>query len=346
MYGYQSIVIDYEGLESTEPESQIKEIEIEFGTRTTTNDEVKKECASPMISGENGDCDIGDLMTHPAFLSIPSNGFWVGKFETGYNQNEDPSLPITEDEITTWTTTKAQVNEIKTDNIIIKPNVYSWRSSTVYNFFMSAYNFNRNLDSHMMKNTEWGAVAYLSHSKYGIYDEVRINNHISYLTGYAANEKDASGSTTTNEKWNTTTGHLASTTGNISGVYDMSGGSWEYMASYREDSNLTASGMDTIITNETYSKYIDKYSNLVTSNTSYKYRILGDATGELGPFYSSDGLNRSTWYADYSNFVDPTNPWFDRGGYPRDTTLAGQFNFYRYTGEANIAGGSRVILNP
>ena len=28
--------------------------------------------------------------------------------------------------------------------------------------------YQRELDSHMMKNTEWGAVAYLSHSIYGI----------------------------------------------------------------------------------------------------------------------------------------------------------------------------------
>ncbi len=32
-----------------------------------------------MESGESGNCSIGDYMTHPAFLSIPSTGFWVGK---------------------------------------------------------------------------------------------------------------------------------------------------------------------------------------------------------------------------------------------------------------------------
>ncbi len=333
----------YDGLESSQPESQIKEIEIEFGTRTTTNDDVKKECASPMISGENGDCDIGDLMTHPAFLSIPSNGFWVGKFETGYNQNENPSLPITEENIATWTPENSQVNEEKTSNIIIKPNVYSWRNSTVYNYFMNAYNFNRNLDSHMMKSTEWGAVAYLSHSKYGIKDKVRINNNSNFLTGYAANEKDASENETENSKWNTDIGHLASTTGNITGVYDMSGGTWEYMASYI-DGNAKSSGMETIITSETYNKYLDKYSSTSIA-VSFNYRILGDATGELGPFWNNGSYNQSTWYATSAYFVEPTYPWFQRGGAYRDSTSTGQFHFSSWTGGVIIYSSIRIVLN-
>ncbi len=337
---------NYEGLESSEPEkSSVQQIEIEFGTRTTVNDEIKKECASPMESGETGECDIGDLMTHPAFLSIPSNGFWVGKFETGYNQNEDPSLPITDTDISTWTTENAQVDEEKPSNIIVKPNVYSWRDQTIATFFQSAYNFKRNLDSHMMKNTEWGAVAYLSYSKYGIQDGVRINNNSNYLTGYAANEKDAEGSATENSKWNTSIGHLASTTGNISGIYDIGGGYWEYMASYRDGSDLSASGMENIVLNETYTKYLEKYLES-SDRLLYKYRILGDATGELGPFWSSGSYNQSTWYTDFSNFVHSTQPWFNRGGGYNNTYITGQFNFDRNRGVAYPSNGSRLVLTP
>ena len=43
------------------------------------------------------------------------------------------------------------------------------------------YNYKRDMDSHMMKNTEWGAVAYLSLSNYGINGEVRINNSSTFL---------------------------------------------------------------------------------------------------------------------------------------------------------------------
>ncbi len=221
--------------------------------------------------------------------------------------------------------------------------MYSWRNQIVATFFQSAYNFNRTLDSHMMKNTEWGAVAYLSHSKYGIKDEVRINNNSKYLTGYAADTKDAASSETANKQWNTTTGHLASTTGNISGVYDMSGGAWEYMASYIE-SNPKNSGMDDIVTNSTYSKYIDKYSSSSTI-TSYKFRILGDATGELGPFWNN-GYYQSTWFADLADFVDSTYPWFLRGGHCSNSARAGQFIFSRTTGGANSGNSARLVLTP
>ena len=45
---------------------------------------------------------------------------------------------------------------------------------------------NSALNSHMMKNDEWGAVAYLSKSKYGKQnEEVWINNSSSYITGSA-----------------------------------------------------------------------------------------------------------------------------------------------------------------
>ena len=223
--------------------------------------------------------------------------------------------------------------------------MYSWRNQIVATFFQTAYNFNRILDSHMMKNTEWGAVALLSYSKYGIKNEVRINNNSNYLTGYAADTKDAASSATTNKQWNTTTGYTASTTGNISGVYDMSGGASEYMASYMQDNPLD-SGMDDIVTNDTYSKYIDKYSSSITTNTSFNYRILGDATGELGPFWNDGTYTQSTWFADYAYFVISAYPWFVRGGYHGYTTRAGQFIFGRYTGGAFVDDGARLVLTP
>ncbi len=328
---------DYNGYETTQPESQVQEIDIVFGTENTKeNDGV--ECVTPMTSGGSESCAKGEYMTHPAFLSIPSNGFWVGKFETGYNQNSDVTLPITD--TSSWSTAKAEINEVKSNNIIVKPNVYSWINSNVYNFFMSAYNFNRSLDSHMIKNTEWGAVSYLSYSKYGIKDEVRINNNSNFLTGYAADTKDATASTTANKQWNTTTGYLASTTGNISGVYDMSGGAWEYMAAYMEN-NPKNSGMDDIVTNSTYSKYIDKYSSESTG-LSFNKRILGDATGEMGPFYNQ----RNSWFADAAYFVGISTPWFLRGGAHGDGAVTSQFEFANNNGSFQINFSTRLILTP
>ena len=69
-----------------------------------------------------------------------------------------------------------------TAKMVSKPGVQSWRSIQVTNIFSNCYNMNRELDSHMMKNTEWGAVAYLTVSRYGkgATSEVEQNKSNSY----------------------------------------------------------------------------------------------------------------------------------------------------------------------
>ena len=299
---------------------------------------------------------VGKYLTHPAFTlgTTELNGFWIGKFETGYNQNSDTEVPITTANINSWTTANAQKNVTAAANVIVKPNVYSWRYSSVKNMFYTSYNYQRGLESHMLKNTEWGAVAYLSHSAYGIGNEININNNNAYKTGYsAAADTDqstypgTSGNTDNiTKQYNTSTGYLASTTGNITGVYDMSGGAWEYMAAGILN-NIGKSELTVQETN-TYSKYFDLY-NINSSVTSYNWRKLGDATGEMGPFFGykdGDGSYRyhNTWYADDSGFVDSSYPWFGRGGAHNDGVLAGQFGFHRDTGEPSGNVGFRLAL--
>ena len=280
-----------------------------------------------MTSGASGNCKVGDYMTSPAFISMNTNGLWVAKFET------------------TGSTT----------NIKVKPNQTSLRNINVKTMFETAYNYKRDNDSHMMKNTEWGAVAYLSHSKYGINTEVRINNNSSYLTGYAAvdgtDQSSYPGTYGTDSSitlpYNTTTGYKASTTGNITGVYDMSGGTFEYMAAYRKDT-YGSSGFDATSLANYNSKYYDEY-DANSGWTTHSKRILGDATGEMGPFYhytEKDGTNyqHNNWYADISYFVYSSLPWFYRGGYYNYGVLAGQFCFGHYAGGAYSSLGFRLVL--
>ena len=306
--------------------SNAQEIQIKFGT-TNTNDSNNGECTTPMTSGASGNCNVGDYMTSPAFISMDTNGLWVAKFET------------------TGSTT----------NITVKPNQISLRNLNVKTMFETAYNYKRDNDSHMMKNTEWGAVAYLSHSKYGINTEIRINNNSNFITGYAAtNSADESkfpGATGTDESvtlpYNTTTGYKANTTGNITGIYDMSGGTYEYMASLQSE-KYGSSGFNAATLKAYNSKYYDEYGGS-SEWTKYSKRILGDATGEMGPFYyyqDVDNNNRShnSWYADNSYFANSSGPWFSRGGNCYNGVLAGQFNFNHYTGGANSDIGLRLVL--
>ena len=327
-YSYQIFNLgETDGYTSGKPTtSNAKEIQIKFGT-TNTSDNNENECTTPMTSGASGNCKVGDYMTSPAFISMDTNGLWVAKFET------------------TGSTT----------NITVKPNQRSLRSLNVKTMFETAYNYKRDNDSHMMKNMEWGAVAYLSHSKYGINTEVRINNNSSFITGYAAtdsaDESKYPGTYGTAASitlpYNTSTGYKASTTGNITGIYDMSGGVWEYMASLRSET-YGSSGFDSSLLKAYNSKYYDEYDKNSDTYT-YSKRILGDATGEMGLFYGypdADNNNRphNSWYVDVSYFASSSYPWLNRGGGYYNGVLAGQFNFIHDTGGANGDVGLRLVL--
>ena len=327
----------------TDPLYTVHSIEIEFDTKDTTDiDGVS--CATPGVSGNTDNCDNGEYMTHPAFTSFGVDGFWVGKFETGYKDATD--------------TESAQQNNNDQNNIIIKPNVYSWRGLTVKKMFEASKNYNENLDSHMMKNTEWGAVAYLSHSIFGINKEITINNNNQLKTGYASlptvDQSKYPGTSGVGEdyntEWNTSNGFTASTTGNITGVYDMSGGAWEYMAAYVAEFSNDNGGFTKEDLQAIDKKFFDVYNNESTVN-GYDKMILGDATGEMGPFeeyQDADNQNRwhNLWYADDSYFTDTSYPWFHRGGSMGDGVLAGQFRFNRNTGAASGGLGFRLVLAP
>ena len=121
-----------------------------------------------------------------------------------------------------------------------------------------------NADSHLMKNSEWGTVAYLSQSKYGLNGtNIYINNvnlwnsttSVYAVTGCAGTTADAEQVVTTIEKlnnrtetnayvWTQKNGTKASSTGTIYGIYDLSGGTWERTAGLvaNNNDNLTNYG--------------------------------------------------------------------------------------------------------
>jgi hypothetical protein len=112
-------------------------------------------------------------------------------------------------------------------------------------------------------------------------------------------------------QYHTSQGVKASTTGNISGVYDMAGGSFESVmgAAYNSGEttiNIADSGFNqTTIDSVDMSKYLDKYPYGTTSNdqNAYNRRILGDATGETRGFSDSNDMVKSN-----------SSSWFLRGG--------------------------------
>ena len=162
---------------------------------------------------------------------------------------------------------------------------------------------------------------------------------------------------------------VASTTGNYSGVYDMSGGALEYVMGVMLDStNATPcsgrdatynSGFDGPYCNATDSKtdgikfptdskYYDVYE-YATVDEQYNRRILGDATGEMGPFmskiYGSSNRQIGSWYDDEAWFVHSLYPWFYRGSYISYGSGGGVFAFGRHYGAMSSWVCFRIVLS-
>ena len=220
--------------------------------------------------------------------------------------------------------------------------------------------YNINGDSHMMKNMEWGAVAYLTQSKYGRCtnggcEEISRNNNSLFITGYAAVNAATTGlsetSVSTNEfgtdssitqPYNTEVGIKASTTGNIYGIYDMSGGVWEIvMGSVVDSSGLfynNRTGFTAIsIPNR---NYYDCYTYDALYTTHFRGK-LGDATKETRVTVNHEYYG---WYGDYGYFPSEDLGWFARGGPYNYGTSAGIFYFTRISGANAPVWGTRSVL--
>ncbi len=95
--------------------------------------------------------------------------------------------------------------------------------------------------------------------------------------------------------------------------------------------------------------YYDVYT-YQTDDKHYERRILGDATGEVGPFalvtYLSESRKTNSWYADYSGFIYSDGPWFRRGGQRSDGIDGGIFSFSPLAGSALSDTSYRVVLTP
>ena len=332
----------------------------------------------------------GEWLTHPAFTTFDINGMWIGKFETSY----DEETFIDSSKFLTTNPNISVANDAS--NIIIKPNVRSLTNKNVSTFYTLGRKINVSLNSHMMKNMEWGATSYLTYSLYGKCttsgcEEVYINNvNTGYLGAtakfsgqweYSASITGCGGETASaavnSNQSSCATGYAynesnnkSSTTGNISGIYDMAGGSNEYVTSGIQDDNGNPisgnssrynSGFNGIYGTEeasrtnginfpTDSKYYDLYtpnSKDLNDDTWYKYQngSLGDAIKEVTIDKENSTVgSKSLWFNDAANFASMKSPWFMRGGCFHYGATAGIFNSGRHYGNGDRARTFRVVL--
>ena len=270
-------------------------------------------------------------------------------------------------------------------------NIYGLNSSTT--------------DSHLMKNSEWGAVAYLGQSEYGSQgSKICINNitlesgnrkrtdNIEGATGvdsvYAVtgvttgstsagrlastieNINSTSGNNATSGvyTWNQGTGQEASTTLNMYGIFDISGGGWERTAGMISNgsANLTGFASSLLTKNGKSTKYVtiyphnseqdapqDKTYDTSTSekaeelntklgkiNYSENRKIFGDAIRET----SINGSESNSWNSEFSIFPALNAVFITRGGNLWCNSHAGEFSYSRSYGDGSYDTGFRTVL--
>ena len=332
-------------------------IEIKF-LKGTSNQPI--DGSNITISNRSGS---GNWNVHPAFTNEGNGGFgelrgiWVAKYEASSSNVSESTL--TSDLATTG---GGNVSNLQ---VRVRPNVTSWRGINVNNIFTvcrnltakgnSLENTNR-LNSHMMKNTEWGAIAYLSMSVYGkngeVWNNPYYNNTTNYspITGLCGNASNGKDKGTTNisdtVRYNEAGGGNASTTGNVYGVYDMAGGAWEYVAGIYKGTTSDNLGNNTNRSNlwdSSNSKYVDQYTETTGSQSTYygntnKY---GDAVYETS---SSGNSETGSWDSSGSYFPDSSYPVFGRGGHASAGSFAGVFAFSNGTGETIAYRSFRPVV--
>lgn len=290
---------------------------------------------------------------HPAFrFNEEELGFWVAKYESAPAEG-----------VATIVGTCNSGDNVTTKTVKIIPNANSWRCITHSNAFEVSLNMKNKstygwlsseLDTHMMKNTEWGAVTYLSKSSYGADNlEIWNNAFAQHLTGCSGTEEKGANELSC-VSYNTENGVKASTTHNIYGIYDMSGGSWErVMGNYNDLPGL--SGMDSSTVINTSSKYIDKYKTLPEGllneiGMNYDSVIYGDAIYETSNDASRyngtswEGKSVGSWNKNFSYLPNKSAPWFHRGGNHSNGTDAGLFFFADANGYIGVSGSFRPVL--
>ena len=158
-----------------------------------------------------------------------------------------------------------------------------------------------------------------------------------------------------NYSYNKTYGKIASTTGNIYGVYDMSGGAYEYvMGVYWDGTNLWSGYSQTNYQHSGFSGFLSStnsyYSGEVAYPSNSKYYNLYKNTGTYDSPVTDYNKNiqhalteTAGWYSDTKFFVTNGN-WFARGAYIQGGIDAGIFSYRSECGGSNNTYGSRSVL--
>lgn len=283
------------------------------------------------FNDESNGSNDGEYLTLPGFTlgSEKFSGLWYAKFESTKTNN----------------------------SLTIKPNESIWANLTAYGQFnkskeLTSDTYGLTFESMMSKNNQWSTASYLSYSKYGIGTNIRTNatstegTH-NLISGCGANNISDKNLNTCDIGYGEVNSYPQSSTGNIYGIFGLSGGAEErVMGILTDDSGNPRSGRTTgynseykgIVADGTYINGYDypdsKYYQLYNSAMFNSY--LGEALVE------TKGWNNNNY-----NFIDANNPYIVRGGNIWGENQNGQFTYNANGGGGyTYYNGFRIIVLP
>lgn len=305
---YTNVTGYYDGYGMWEPEEGKKKYDLDEGIETVEHNG-KSYIVHPAFME---DTDKTDSLGNPledfarGGWDKDQTGIWVAKYEMS-RQGAKPD----------------DAGEGIDTEFLSVPGVRGAGNIAIGYMYQIGRGYDSDKESHMIKNSEWGVATYLTQSQYGRNGhEINVNN--SDLTGNGEGTVSETGETETYE-YNTILGAKSSSTGNIYGIYDMSGGKWEHVAAfdrlggrltYRKDVNLgTIILKDVTDSSGKYisTKYLTAYTNGSDDKSSvskiFEVGKIGDATKEVRARSQS-----TNWFFDNSIFIISNAPYLGRGG--------------------------------
>ena len=327
---------------------------------STTGKDYRTQCGLDRSYIKGQPSNQGTWAAHPAFTfgTKELNGIWFAKFETTGDVSNPTVLPNSLHLSGNYSGINSRIGGFysvaKSLGVDDSQNVGGDSVSSPQNSHHLA-----KISSHMVNSNDWGAATYLSASKYGAgYNGVQSNsqNEIRgnsssvtgcgpqangnagyYGDGGTLGTQSACSSSYPQRAYNGTLGKLASTTNNVYGIYDMSGGAWEYTAgSYT--TNLNESGVS-----DGYIDYFGTKAHPPYVNT-YNFSAPNDCT-----FATCGGqalYETLGWNGQYTASLDSRSVWLLRGGTAGAGWSTGVFALYSYYGNASDDNAFRVVLVP
>jgi len=226
----------------------------------------------------------GDWVVHPAFTlgSRQLQGIWVGKYTTGFVGT-------------------APGNTVAPERAVIEPERTMWRNINLSNIFDTSRGFadanGIGGTSSLLRNRDWGAVAYLTHSRYGTNGQMMgTNSDPGRITGRG--------------------GPGSSSTGNATGIFDLRGGSSEYVAAYvtpnTPDGLRNLETLATSLIDPLHAEFVDVYASGLDAARIFNANshMFGNAAWEVSNGGTGPGMS---WFGSSMLFPNGTHLTFFRG---------------------------------